>query len=210
MYFTRIYSASYNQLHSDTLNKLFRFRYDIFVKRLGWAIPHTDHSSSLETDQYDTSDAVYTIAEDAEGSIICCSRLIPTIRPYLLSEHFNFLCEGTLPSTYTTWEVSRFAAEAHGNTDLPVVLFKISLMYAWGRGANSVVAVTTNHMERYFKRKKIQAKRMGKPINCNGEKLVALEFVRCNDNVDPVVTMKNYRDRGFGNDKHLIAQGLQY
>ncbi|WP_081785969.1 acyl-homoserine-lactone synthase, partial [Halomonas sp. BC04] len=152
-----------------------------------WKIPTTDHESQLETDQYDTSDAIYTIAEDAKGNILGCSRLIPTIKPYLLAEKFSFLCSETLPSTCFTWEISRFAGESYESNDLPIEIFKRSLRYAWDNGAKSVVAVTTVEMERYFKWKEVPTRRMGIPVCKNRINLIALEFPNQNNNNVSVV-----------------------
>ncbi|MCG7600076.1 GNAT family N-acetyltransferase [Halomonas sp. McH1-25] len=178
---TKIYTASYGEIPRDSFLKLSKFRYCVFIERLKWNIPTTDHFNKLEIDQYDTKDAYYTIAEEANGNIIGCSRLIPSSKPYLLSEHFDFLCIEELPFSYETWEyetweVSRFAVDSPFDKTLPIKIFKQALAYAWSRGARSVVAVTTMEMERYFKRNNISTRRMGDPITKDGDNLIALMF----------------------------------
>ena len=63
-------------LPADVAVGLARYRYDIFVKQLGWELPSQENSG--ERDQYDRSDTVYVVARDDFNAICGCARLLPT------------------------------------------------------------------------------------------------------------------------------------
>lgn len=87
---------------------LARYRYEVFVKGLGWALPCAE---GLEVDAFDRPDTVYVLARDSRQEIVGCARLIPTDRLFLLGEVFPQLMGDTpLPSSSTVWELSRFAS----------------------------------------------------------------------------------------------------
>jgi acyl-homoserine lactone synthase len=66
----------------------FRLRHEIYVMERNW----TDlaRADGLERDQFDDEHATYILAID-DGQVIGGSRLVPTIRPHLLSEVFPYL-----------------------------------------------------------------------------------------------------------------------
>jgi len=83
------------------------FRHEIFVRRLGWALPLVE---GVERDEYDNEDAVYFIARDPAESVTACARLLPTIKKCLLSELAeDLLGHNPPPCDPLIWELSRFA-----------------------------------------------------------------------------------------------------
>lgn len=124
-----------------------RYRFEVFVQRLGW--PLRDCEAGREQDEFDTSDAVYVVAVSDQGGDVCgCARLLPTTRPYLLSQVFPNLVDGPLPSSPFVWELSRFAALptnsawARGSR-LQRDVFRAALFEARARGAQQVVGVVS-------------------------------------------------------------------
>ncbi|WP_437881578.1 acyl-homoserine-lactone synthase [Pseudomonas sp. LRF_L74] len=87
---------------------LTRYRYEVFVEQMGWALPC---AKGEELDQFDQPDTVYVLTRDASREIVGCARLIPTDRPFLLGEVFPQLMGATpLPSSKQVWELSRFSS----------------------------------------------------------------------------------------------------
>src|SRR3546814_3563132 len=74
---------------------MFRDRKQQFVDQLGWTVPVV--AGQYEIDRYDGDDAHYLIAADADGGHAGPLRLLPTIRPHLLADHFESLCDTEIP-----------------------------------------------------------------------------------------------------------------
>lgn len=160
---------------------LAQYRYQIFVKKLGWRLPTTD--DLFERDQYDRADTVHVIATDEAGSICGCARLLPTTQSYLLKELFPFL----LPEEMSTlespnvWELSRFAAtpintghseEGNGAWGVRPML-AAAVQCAAQLGARRLIGVTFLSMQRLFGRIGVRAHRAG-PTECmDGRSVVA-------------------------------------
>lgn len=101
-------------LPNGLYSKIAHYRHKVFVKRLGWPL---QTQNGIELDQFDRPDTVYVVAQDDEGCIVGCARLLPTTRPYLLGEVFPQLLNGLAPPSmvvdghpiFACWiEVARF------------------------------------------------------------------------------------------------------
>lgn len=90
---------------AEALAQMHRDRKRVFVDRLGWQVPVVD--GEFEIDQFDTDEAVYLLALDAEGVHQGSLRLLPTTTPHLMSELFPHLCERGVPRGEDVWEISR-------------------------------------------------------------------------------------------------------
>lgn len=77
--------------HVDLMEKVWRFRHDQFVDRLGWnAIRRDDRR---EIDQFDTAEAIHLpLVLDEE--VVGYTRLLPTLAPHLLSDVYPHLMDG--------------------------------------------------------------------------------------------------------------------
>ena len=90
------------------LEEAYRLRHRIFVEEAGWeALRKPD---GIERDQFDHEDAVHMLLY--EGSrLIGYQRMLPTTRPYLLTEVYPQLCDGEPPRDPKVYEWTRFAVE---------------------------------------------------------------------------------------------------
>ena len=61
-----VLSGSERRTHPDHFDRLFRLRYQIFVKQRGWSLPVVN---DFEIDQYDDDDAYYFLDLDDDGNI---------------------------------------------------------------------------------------------------------------------------------------------
>ena len=99
--------------YADQLEQSYRLRYRVFVKERKWsALARTDER---DVDQFDTEDAIYLLAIDGTtNGVVGGSRLIPTTKPYLLTDVFSRLCTKPIPRAPNTLEWGRlFVAPAH-------------------------------------------------------------------------------------------------
>lgn len=166
----------YIQLDESVMQDLGRFRDRIFIGRLKWSIGDTQENGGVELDQFDVPNTSYVIARDASWNIVGCTRLLPTVKPFLLGDIFPELCDGDVPRNQHTWEISRGAALNIKKGDLAAELFDLSLRFARAQGARNVVAVVTCSLERYFKLRGFDCVRLGSAVNYGREQLIALSF----------------------------------
>ena len=168
------------QLSHETKDKLFNYRYQVFVKQLGWEL---DVQPNLEVDQFDHDQTLYIIATD-DKDIVGCARLLPTTLPYLLEEVFPELLNGMPPPKEDTiWELSRFTSmDLKSNQSTPkdqlsnsttAALIKKSMSVARRHGAKYIISVSPIGIERLLRGLDITAHRAGPPKIIDGYPLVA-------------------------------------
>jgi len=87
-------------------DRLFRLRYQVFVKQRGWALPAVN---SCEIDQYDDEHAVYFLDLDENDGIRGTVRMTPTVTASLLADCFPHLVEnGQSPRSPHVYEATRY------------------------------------------------------------------------------------------------------
>lgn len=157
------------------------YRHRVFVEHLGWKLATQD---GMERDQFDRADTLYVVARNEMGDVCGCARLLPTTRPYLLSEVFPQLLNGAPPpSTPEVWELSRFAAvdfsanttSALGQFSSPVAirLLEEAMACAVARGAKRLITVSPIGVERLLRRAGFHAHRAGPPTIIDGHPIFA-------------------------------------
>jgi N-acyl-L-homoserine lactone synthetase len=91
-------------LFAGALMEMHHDRKQVFVDRLGWALPAK--GSWLEVDEFDNDYAVYLLARENgrhQGSV----RLLPSTGTTMLRSLFSSLCSGGVPEGQDIWEISR-------------------------------------------------------------------------------------------------------
>jgi acyl homoserine lactone synthase len=162
-------------------SKVANYRYRVFVERLGW---HLQVFDGAEQDQFDRPDTIYVVAQDEQGNISGCARLLPTTQPYLLGEVFPQLLNGMAPpSTPDVWELSRFAAVDFNarasspvgqfSSPIAVRLLREAVACAAAHGAKRIITVSPLGVERLLKRMGMSAHRAGPPMIVDGHPIFA-------------------------------------
>jgi acyl-homoserine lactone synthase len=90
--------------HPHLRDEMYRLRHRLFYEELQWDVNSND---GMEYDEFDRDDTVYIIYEE-DGNIFACFRLLPTTKPYMLSEIFHELAEDYIPRASNVWELSRY------------------------------------------------------------------------------------------------------
>ena len=181
------------QLPPGLMERLGRYRYQVFVQRLGWPLRC---KSPFEYDQFDRADTVHLVTRDAQGEVCGVARLLPTTRPYLLGDVFTQLL-GALPrpSHAQLWELSRFATvDLRQDTQGPCKpfasaqaadLLRHCLAAAASRGATEVLTVSPVGVERLLQRAGFAAQRLAAPVRLEAGTLCALR-IRCPPQARPL------------------------
>jgi N-acyl-L-homoserine lactone synthetase len=165
-----------NNLYAEVAS----YRHQVFVEQLGWAL-HTENR--MESDQFDRPDTMYVVAQDDQGHVSGCARLLPTTRPYLLGEVFPQLLNGLAPPcSPDVWELSRFAAVDLNNqgrtpgqfsSSVARKLLEESIACAISHGAKQLITVSPIGVERLLSRSEFHAHRAGPPMTIDGHPIVA-------------------------------------
>jgi N-acyl-L-homoserine lactone synthetase len=177
----RVTSGIPEVFSAGVLPDIYRYRHRVFVEQLGWDL-HT--KDGLEQDQFDRSDTVYVVAQDEEGSVSGCARLLPTNRPYLLGEVFPQLLNGLIPPcSHEIWELSRFAAVDFNNqttsalnqfsSPVAIELLRESISCAARHGAKHIITVSPIGVERLLRKAGFHAHRAGPPMIIDGHAIFA-------------------------------------
>ena len=70
----QVMSGAPEGLPQGLYSKMARYRHKVFVEQLGWGLQTQD---GAELDQFDRQDTVYVVAQDDEGHVFGCARLLP-------------------------------------------------------------------------------------------------------------------------------------
>jgi len=162
------FSARSVELPPALRESLARYRYEVFVQRLGWALPAR---CNREQDEFDRGDTLQVLAQDDAGSLVGCGRLLPCNAPYMLETVFPHLLDGRAPPRCAgTWELSRFAATVPTGGAAPAgrlhaaerLLLHI-LRLCQALDARTLLAVSTLAVERLLRRTGLDMSRLGPP-----------------------------------------------
>lgn len=116
--------------YHDTLESMYRLRYNVFVDRWGWRIPDLPHGQ--DCDAFDTERTVYLVERDpTDGEVICCARLNPTTMPHMFSEIFQEHCNlAGVQAGPDIYEASRYAIHPKRISRRELLLVKGRLEWA--------------------------------------------------------------------------------
>lgn len=124
------------------MNDAFRLRHRVFAEEKGWTDLRRD--DGLETDRFDDEHAVHMLYLEADR-VIGYQRMLPTIRPHLLSDVMPELCECERPVGPNIWEWTRYCVEQghreRGRMLSPVANALLSGIVEWGldTGVDTIV-----------------------------------------------------------------------
>lgn len=168
-------------LSAVTRADMAHYRYRVFIETLGWEL---ETRNNEEYDQFDHDDTLYVLSKDDEGYVNGCARLLPTSKPYLLSEVFPQLMNGQpVPCSDDVWELSRFAAVDFNSRKTSALnqfsaSFAIRLLHqaiacAKAHGAKRLITVSPIGIERLLQRGGIRCHRAGPPMIIDGHPIFA-------------------------------------
>ncbi|PSJ56242.1 acyl-homoserine-lactone synthase [Pseudaminobacter soli (ex Li et al. 2025)] len=106
MFKVHIVDWSNRRAYQRHLENYFRVRYEIYVDGRKWR--QLERPIPLEIDAFDTKHSVYLLGIDEDGNIAGGSRLVPTLRPHVLSEVFPTLAGNEPPRGADVYEWTRF------------------------------------------------------------------------------------------------------
>jgi N-acyl-L-homoserine lactone synthetase len=177
----RVISGTAAELPPGYIERLGRYRHEVFIERLGWVV---ESSKGCELDRFDRADTVYVAVEDTQSHIAGCARLLPTMQPYLLGEVFPQLLHGSPPPRDEhIWELSRFASMDFGqpvstplaqfSSSSTALLLRGAMDCAARHGARRLITVSPLGIERLVRRLGVRASRAAAPLVIDGQPMFA-------------------------------------
>jgi acyl homoserine lactone synthase len=168
------------QLGTKVLDQMHEFRHDVFVRRLGWALPMVN---GVERDQYDTTSAKYVVLSDDAGRVTASARLVPSTGEYMLPKLFpQLLGARETPREPGVWELSRFAATVRETGAARVLtlsqptldFLELVLIFARRHAVERLIFVTSVGIERLMRRAGLAVERVAAPALVDDHLCVAL------------------------------------
>lgn len=122
-----IVTAENRHLFENQLEQMWRQRYEVFVKKMGWDLPAKD---GREIDDYDHEDTVYLLTTEDGETVLGSQRLIPTTSRHLMGDLFADMCEGQVPCGPEIWESSRGHVYAPNHSEAAQARFGVENLCA--------------------------------------------------------------------------------
>jgi len=146
----------------------------VFRERLGWDVPVVN---GLEIDQFDLPEAHYLVHYASDGRVNACTRLLPTVGPYLLADVFPELVDDALPRERYVWESTRFCADqATAPANIAAILMAGMLEFGLYAGLRAYVSVSDIRMEPIMRRAGWNPVRLGGTVE-TGTDTAAAEWL---------------------------------
>lgn len=162
------------QHHLDTY---FRVRHEIYVEERGWH--ELRRRDSKEIDAFDTSDAVHLLGIVPQHSVVAGSRLVPTIKPHLMSEVFPRLAQNGVPRQPDIFEWTRFFVvkplrEEGKSCRAAGIMYCSVQQYCLLRGIRSLTIVCEDYWLPRFTSIGWNPRQLGKPLHSNGDTIIGI------------------------------------
>jgi acyl-homoserine lactone synthase len=128
-----VVTAENFEQYRAAMEDAYRLRHAVFVEEMGWE--ELRRADGREIDQFDDGRAVHMLHIDA-GRLLGYQRLLPSMRPHILSEVLPSLCEDDFPVGPHIWEWTRYCVSPghrdRGRLLSPVGNILLSAIVEWG------------------------------------------------------------------------------
>ncbi|MGV6839327.1 MAG: acyl-homoserine-lactone synthase [Planktomarina sp.] len=119
-----------------------------FRDRLNWDVDVDDQG--LEQDQYDQLNPLYVIASDKDGRHAGSLRLLPTVGPTMVNDHFRDVIGGGTVQSPFIWECTRFCIGKNASRATAALLMLGGGVFMKSCGVEQFVGVFDTPMLRIY------------------------------------------------------------
>lgn len=137
-----IVTAENQHLFAPQMEQAYKLRHAVFVDEMKWE--ELRKPDGREIDQFDDGRALHMLYIQ-NGEVLGYQRMLPTMRPHLLSEVMPELCEGERPVGPDVWEWTRYCVprphRERGRALSPIANALLSGIVEWGleSGVNKII-----------------------------------------------------------------------
>ncbi|WP_136443045.1 acyl-homoserine-lactone synthase [Pacificoceanicola onchidii] len=129
---------------------MFEDRAAQFKSRHDWDVSVDE--DGLERDEYDHDNPLYIIWQNADGTHGGSLRLMPTMGPTMVNDHFTHLTDGVTIKSPLIWECTRFCLAKGARPGVAAALMLAAGHIMEEFGVEHFVGVIFAHMVRVFRR----------------------------------------------------------
>jgi acyl-homoserine lactone synthase len=119
--------------YAGGMEQAYRLRHTVFVEEMGWS--DLRRADGREIDQFDDGRALHMLYLDGD-QLVGYQRMLPSMRPHLLSEVMPHLCDGDFPVGPHIWEWTRYCVTKEhrdrGRILSPAGNLLLSAIVEWG------------------------------------------------------------------------------
>lgn len=119
--------------YRDEMEQAYRLRHTVFVDEMEWE--DLRRPDGREIDQFDDARALHMLYIE-QGKVFGYQRMLPTLKPHLLSDVLPELCEGDRPVGPNIWEWTRYCVDRphreRGRALSPIANALLSGIVEWG------------------------------------------------------------------------------
>ncbi len=128
-----IVTAENISAYQDKMEQAYRLRHNVFVDEMGWE--DLRKPDGREIDQFDDGRALHMLYIE-DDRVLGYQRMLPSMRPHLLTEVLPHLCEGDFPVGPHIWEWTRYCVTREhrdrGRILSPAGNLLLSSIVEWG------------------------------------------------------------------------------
>ena len=128
-----IVAADNISAYAEAMEQAYRLRHTVFVEEMGWN--NLRRPDGRERDQFDDGRALHMLYLDGDR-LVGYQRMLPSMRPHLLSSVLPHLCDGDFPVGPHIWEWTRYCVTKEhrdrGRLLSPVGNLLLSAIVEWG------------------------------------------------------------------------------
>jgi acyl-homoserine lactone synthase len=182
-----IVRAENRHLYEAELDQHHRIRRDIYIGEKRWAALR-DYDGR-EIDQFDTPETIYVLGLDENGSVVCGSRLHPSLGPTLLSDVFPQLANvrgfERAHDVYEWTRVFVVPAKREGSRSSPYMGLILCgfMQYCLDEGIRSLNVVTETYWLPRFIGLGWRLQVLGEPIDHDGLSICASNVIVTDETV---------------------------
>jgi acyl-homoserine lactone synthase len=119
--------------YAKAMEQAYRLRHTVFVEEMGWN--DLRRPDGREIDQFDDGRALHMLYLEGD-QLVGYQRMLPSMRPHLLSEVMPHLCDGDFPVGPHIWEWTRYCVTKEqrdrGRMLSPAGNLLLSAIVEWG------------------------------------------------------------------------------
>lgn len=177
MFHIHIVDRSNRSTYRDELEQHFRLRHEIYVGERGWH--DLARPDGREVDAFDTDDAVYLLGILPGRGVVAGSRLVPSLKPHLMSDVFPRLAPAGVPRAGDIFEWTRiFVVPALRQPGRPCLAAGIVycgiIEFCLQRGVSRLTIVCETYWHNRLARLGWNPRPLGPHIEHHGDTIVGL------------------------------------
>lgn len=197
--------------YRDAMEQAWRLRHSVFVEEKGWSALRKD--DGREIDQFDDMHAVHMLHID-NGEVTGYQRMLPSMRPHLLTSVMPELCDGDFPVGPHVWEWTRYCVvrsqRDRGKMLSPIGNMLLSGIVEWGlqSGVSKIIIEMNPIWMLRLVQLHFRVTPLGMPQQIDGESIMAVTAGFTRQTLQRLRETRGDANAAIVSQPHLVTQRL--